>query len=111
MSKTFAQLGIPFPLFEAPTDQAGEYCGLRTCSLCGRAGVHCFELGIGCAVMSDCPACGTATGLDADDREDGACRQCRASVPVPENDDASSKLVMLAFARGTRPSPRTPNWG
>jgi hypothetical protein len=30
---TFADLGIPFPLFEAPTKEAGDYIGLSMCSL------------------------------------------------------------------------------
>ncbi len=84
MSKTFAELGIPLPLFEGPSDQAGEYCGLGTCSLCGGRRQHCFRLGIGCAVMRPCPACGTENGFDADDREDGSCRGCETAVPFPD---------------------------
>jgi uncharacterized protein CbrC (UPF0167 family) len=87
VSKTFAELGIPFPLYEARSDQASEYCGLDDCSLCGRRNEHCFRLGIGCAVMLDCPTCGTANGLDADDCEDGSCRNCQAIVPFPPLDN------------------------
>jgi uncharacterized protein CbrC (UPF0167 family) len=83
MSQTFTELGIPFPLFEAPVDDASEYCGVGACSLCGAAGRHCFELGIGCAVMCACPSCGTENGLDADDWAAVACRQCEANVPFP----------------------------
>lgn len=80
---TFAQLGIPFPLFEGPADQADDYVGLRTCSLCKSRRQHCFDLEIGCAVMCECTACGTINGLDASDREDVPCRQCKTSVLFP----------------------------
>ena len=84
MAKTFAELGIPFPLFEAPVEDAAEYNGMGTCSLCGRAGQHCFTLEIGCAVVALCPACGTENYLDADDRVDEPCRSCRRKVPFPD---------------------------
>src|SRR5204862_979 len=67
MPVTFAQLGIPFPLFEGPVEGT-EYRGLGTCTLCRRPAQHCFRLGIGCAVMLPCPACGTVTGPDGDGR-------------------------------------------
>jgi uncharacterized protein CbrC (UPF0167 family) len=81
---TFAELGIPFPLFEAPAEQAAEYAGLGACSLCGRAGQHCFRLGIGSTVMADCPACGTSNGVSAYEREARPCRHCGSAVPFPE---------------------------
>jgi uncharacterized protein CbrC (UPF0167 family) len=84
MSDTFASLGIPFPLFEAPTDDAGEYVGVATCSLCRRAGQHCFRLDIGCAVVLNCPKCGAENGLDANDRKDGPCRRCGQSLKFPD---------------------------
>ena len=91
VSKTFAQLGIPFPLFEGPSDQASEYSGLGTCSLCGSRQQHCFDLGIGCAVVSECPSCGAANGLDADDPEDRSCRLCNTVVPFPDLEDDEIK--------------------
>jgi uncharacterized protein CbrC (UPF0167 family) len=87
VSQTFDQLGIPFPLFAGPVDEASDYCGVGTCSLCGGNNQHCFRLSIGCAVICNCPACGAANGLDADDREDSPCRQCGATVPFPAIDD------------------------
>jgi uncharacterized protein CbrC (UPF0167 family) len=84
MASTFAQLVIPFSLFEGPADQAGEYCGLGACSLCGKKRQHCFRLGIGCAIMSGCPSCGAANGLRADDREDSYCRQCKTPIAFPD---------------------------
>jgi uncharacterized protein CbrC (UPF0167 family) len=87
VSKSFSALGIPFPLFEAPSDQASEYGGVATCSLCGSARQHCFRLAIGCGLMIECPGCGSTNGLDADDREDIACRQCQSVVPFPRIDD------------------------
>ncbi|MFO1021972.1 MAG: CbrC family protein [Planctomycetales bacterium] len=100
MSKTFAQLGIPYPLFEGPSDQAREYCGLSTCSLCEKDHQHCFLLDNGCAVMLDCPSCGTSNGLDADDREDGSCRQCQAVVPFPAIADEEIKACYCCLRSG-----------
>ncbi|HEX7377447.1 MAG TPA: CbrC family protein [Pirellulales bacterium] len=79
---TFSQLEIPFPLFEADTNDASGYVGVRRCSLCG-AENHCFDLGIGCAVMVQCPNCDSENGLDADDREETPCRQCDMPIPFP----------------------------
>ncbi len=52
---TFADLGIPFPLFEAPTTEASDYAGVATCRLCGGKGCHCFEVG---HLILSCPTCG-----------------------------------------------------
>jgi uncharacterized protein CbrC (UPF0167 family) len=87
MFATFAELGIPFPLFEGPADQAVEYCGQATCSLCGQDDDPCFLLGIGCGIILKCPSCGVPNGLDADNREDGTCRQCQAAIPFPDVGD------------------------
>lgn len=100
MSKTFAELNIPFPLFEGPSDQASEYCGVSTCSLCGNNQHHCFRIDIGCAVVLECPSCGIANSLDADDREDGSCRQCQAAVPFPFIDDEEIKACYSCLRSG-----------
>src|SRR5262249_9228104 len=65
---TFAELSIPFLLFEAPTTEASDYAGSATCRLCGGRDRHCFELGIGDALIWPCPDCGAENGLDAHDR-------------------------------------------
>jgi uncharacterized protein CbrC (UPF0167 family) len=100
VSKTFAEFGIPFPLFEGPTEQASEYCGVADCSLCGLMQQHCFRLGIGSAVMLDCPHCRTTNGLDADDRQDGVCRQCQASLPFFAIDDDELKACYACLRSG-----------
>src|SRR2546423_840815 len=83
MSKTFAQLGIPFPLFDAPITDAADYMGIGSCSLCAKPKQHCFELGIGAALMMNCPECGTENGLDAADRANAPCRKCGSSLKFP----------------------------
>ena len=90
---TFADLGIPFPLFEAPTDEASDYAGLATCRLCGVKDRHCFELGIGDALILPCPSCGLENGLDADDRADAPCRSCGSAVPFPKPLKAKKQLL------------------
>jgi hypothetical protein len=92
---TFAALGIPFPLFEAPIKEAAEYTGAGHCFACDSEQPHCFELGIGAAVILPCPSCGTTNGLDADDRADGHCRSCHAIVPFP---DVPGENVVVCYA-------------
>jgi len=84
MSATFFELGLPFPLFDAPADQASDYCGATTCSLCHSSGQHCFQLGIGADIMRDCPKCGQMNGLDADDRADSPCASCGYVILFPK---------------------------
>src|SRR4051794_40376538 len=90
---TFTDLGIPFPLFEAPTTEASDYAGIATCRLCGVKDRHCFHLGIGDALILPCPSCGTANGLDAHDRADTSCRSCGSLVPFPEPLRAKKQLL------------------
>lgn len=101
MTKTFAELAIPFPLFEASVDQAMEYCGETDCSLCGKAGQHCFTLGIGAALIVECPNCGARAGLDADDRENEACDLCGATIlfPCVEEEEITACYTCLRSGR------------
>jgi len=55
MAETFAYLGIPFPLLEAPAKEASEYKSLGGCKLCGTGQAHCFEAH---DVVDPCPQCG-----------------------------------------------------
>lgn len=80
---TFADLGIPFPLFEADVGRAAEYVGVRRCSLCGTSGVHCFELGIGADIIVKCPSCERENPLDADDKKGTDCHDCFKPVSFP----------------------------
>jgi uncharacterized protein CbrC (UPF0167 family) len=100
MSKTFAELGIPFPLFEGPAEQAVQHSGVDICSICKQKDQHCFMLGIGCTVMMDCPSCGAVNGLAADDRLDQPCLMCRSSVPFPEIADEEIKGCYTCLRAG-----------
>jgi uncharacterized protein CbrC (UPF0167 family) len=81
-STTFADLGIPFPLFEAPVRLASSYEGVGHCDVCGEDGSHVFRLGIGHDVIHPCPACSTPVIFDADDAADLQC-SCGANAPFP----------------------------
>ena len=81
---TFSELGIPFPLFEAPTSEASDYAGQATCRLCGGPDRHCFDLGSRNSLILPCPSCGIDNGLIAADRADKPCRSCGRVVPFPE---------------------------
>jgi uncharacterized protein CbrC (UPF0167 family) len=79
---TFKALGIDFPLFDAPAEDASDYVGVATCSFCS-AQTHSFSLGIGCYVQVRCTTCGVENWLDADDRANGLCRSCARPVEFP----------------------------
>lgn len=91
---TFADLDIPFPLFEAPTREASHYAGVATCRLCGRGERHCFELSIGDDLILPCPACGSENGLSATDRDDVPCRSCGALIIFPPSLVAKKQLLV-----------------
>lgn len=86
-SESAAELGIPFPRFERPSDQASEDFGLGACSLSDAENRHGFHPDIGCAVIVDCPKCGAPNGLDASDREDTSCRLGEAVISFPHLSD------------------------
>ncbi|NLS91903.1 MAG: CbrC family protein [Planctomycetaceae bacterium] len=82
MATTFAELGIAFPLFEAPVD-ASDYVGTANCCICQTDGVHCFPLGIGTAVMIPCSVCGVVNALDIDSKASIRCRECGETITFP----------------------------
>lgn len=83
MKTTFDNLGIPFPLFLAPVECADGYHEDKYCTICKSNKKHCFKLGIGCALIIKCPACNAQNKLDADDRCDVDCRECKSVIPFP----------------------------
>lgn len=99
MKTTFAQLGIPFPLFDGPVADASGYAGEASCILCGQKAPHCFQLGIGSDVIANCPQCGTPNGLDADDRKDALCTNCGSNISFIPNDPESELHVCYGCLR------------
>lgn len=81
---TFQELGIPFPLFEAPVEEASEFVGKSECVLCSRNSDLSFRLDIGCALIIPCPGCNVENGLDTNDRSDQKCRSCGENIKFPE---------------------------
>ena len=76
---TFADLGVPFPLFTAPVRDSSIYSGPGQCAVCGREQAHTFRLGIGRQVVVRCPACDESNVL----RMDTGVRPCtRCARPV-----------------------------
>jgi hypothetical protein len=100
MVETFGSLGIPFPLFEAPVEEAVEYCGSSTCSVCSRSAAHCFILDIGCALVVPCPSCSIPNGLDAHDHRDQACVACGETLPFPELGDGAIHICYGCLREG-----------
>jgi hypothetical protein len=98
---TFHDLGIPFPLFEAPVSDAVDYEGRARCSLCREDGVHCFRLGIGADIVVHCPGCAAETALDADSRSGEACQTCGRHLEFPDF-GCSTPLACYACLRAGR---------
>lgn len=82
---TFADLGIPFPLFEAPIETCPDYVGRQHCCVSGQNQEHCFRLGVGAWVKLGCPGCGGDLFLSptADFFRATTCRHCGAPTPPP----------------------------
>ncbi len=85
MKKTFLELGIPFPLYEAPVEASDDYAGDETCCICGTPDAPCFNLGIGTALIIPCPSCATDNGLNVRQQESAHCRECGVSIPFPQD--------------------------
>ena len=83
----FAELGIPFRLYEAPVSPLddSDYAGICTCGICSKSNVHCFRLGIGSNLIIPCPSCGINNGVDVDDKAAIGCRSCAATIHYPTN--------------------------
>lgn len=83
---TFRQLGIPFPLHEAPVEPSdgSEYAGRGTCRICGAAERPCFHLGAGAALIVPCPACLIENGWKVEAKASANCRRCGSFIPFPE---------------------------
>ena len=99
MKIKFSDLGISFPLYEAPVsaEDDSDYAGLGTCCLCRVANSPSFHLGIGTELILKCPGCGASNTLDVHKKASGHCRECAAEIPFPEN-VAAKKEPKICFA-------------
>ena len=59
----FADVGLPYPLFEAEVQEASGYRGFDTCLLCQREHVHCFKPD---AVLMVCSSCAIENELSTE---------------------------------------------
>lgn len=96
---TLKALGMDFPLFDAPVEDASEYAGVGTCSFCS-AEAHSFRLGIGCYVRVRCISCDMENWLDADDRVGISCRSCARSVEFPFAGDDEVRICYRCLRLG-----------
>src|SRR5438445_2240821 len=107
---TFADLDIPFPLFEAPIETCPDYVGPQHCCVSGQSKDHCFRLGVGSWVKIACPSCGGDLFLSpiADSFRTTTCRHCGEPTPPPlaEKDKAFASYEVLrhGFAGYTKDS-------
>lgn len=78
---TFADLGIPFSLFEAPVVTGGNFYGIARCSVCGRPNAHCFSIR---DIVLACKKCDVQTLLPVEFHErTWKCPACTAANPFP----------------------------
>jgi len=82
---TFADLGIPFPLFEAPIATCPDYVGVQHCCVSRKSKDHCFRLDIGAWVKMNCQVCRGELFLTPteDTTRAASCRHCGAATPPP----------------------------
>lgn len=81
---TFAELGIPFALYDADVATCADYAGEGRCALCGHEG-HVFRFGIGGHVVVPCDRCGVALEAHVPDGSPTcACGGRATSVPLGE---------------------------
>ena len=82
---SFADLGIPFPLFEAPIATCPDYVGPQDCCVLHQSKHHCFRLGIGSWVKMSCQVCSGDLFLAPTENPFRAatCRHCGAPTPSP----------------------------
>ena len=80
---TFEELGIPFPLFEAPAEEAVKFRPRGHCSVCWLLPTPCFRFGLGSNVIVRCRSCKTPHALDAFDQERTFCRSCGRKIRFP----------------------------
>lgn len=94
MPETFAELGIPFPLFEASAEESSKYLGLDVCALCAADGVHCFRVA---DWIVACPKCGIENAVRG---ESSVCRSCRADVLCPSASEESLTACFRCLRAG-----------
>jgi hypothetical protein len=97
----FAELGIPFPLFEADVRNASDYKGLATCVLCGQTRVHCFGVN---EVIVPCSHCDCDMAFDTRQDEQMTCPRCGVThmLPALPRDQYRKILVCYACLRAGR---------
>lgn len=82
---TFLDLGIPFPLFDAPVRLAASYIGKERCDLCENENRHSFRLGIGDVVIASCGVCSEPMAFDAHEPGPAICSSCNTEASFPVN--------------------------
>ena len=82
-TQTFADIGIPFRLYQAPIETCSDFKGRDTCSVCQREWQWVFRAGIGDDLIVACANCQTENALDCDDKADAPCSNCATVVPWP----------------------------
>ena len=82
-TQTFAEIGIPFRLYDAPIETCSDFVGRGDCSICGRTDQYIFAVGIGDYLIVSCDNCGQINGLNCSDKKDGVCPNCSAIVAWP----------------------------
>lgn len=87
--RTFAELGIPFPLFDASAKFASQYIGENECTLC-QAMHPSFRLGSAGNILDACPRCSVINALlTGSEATHTTCDNCQNLLSVkPEYKNA-----------------------
>ncbi len=94
----FADIGMPFPLFEGQVSEAAEFAGQGSCTVCSKDD-WVFRLDIGCYLVLACDACGAENGLHVSDRQAQDCHDCGRRVEWPGIPETEEVLVCFSCLR------------
>jgi hypothetical protein len=110
----FADLGIPFPLFAAPTAEALGYHGRAGCGVCGAADAHAFTARADGAEVVACYAClrGGRAWVPKDTEAgavsaDSAARGRADVIGIPRSEVERLGFVVIPHEL----EPALPDWG
>jgi uncharacterized protein CbrC (UPF0167 family) len=99
---TFAELGIPFPLYQADIGHAkGYYAGLADCALCGQTRAHCFAVD---ELILPCIRCDREMAFNTRSDKQVSCPHCDTTQPplAAPRDQYRHILVCYACLRAGR---------
>ena len=106
---TFQELGIPFPLFEAPIECSGSFFECDDCSFCGSESVPCFEIEPEEKIV-ECFKCEGQSTREWGPTQKAACAQCKSDF-VNELEEEDLRICYPCLREGRAALEKTTELG